>query len=233
MSDDNIFKEVDEDLRHEEMLKLWDKYGVIAIAVAVLIVVSVGGYNGYSWWQAKRAAEVGTTFHQAEALVIEKKSGDALAAFAEIAKTAPGGYKTLSTLEMAAIETREGRKQKAVELYDQVAASSSDASLRDFAKIQAATLLLDEADAKEISRRVEGLNIDNNPWRYSARELLGLAAFRSGNMTESVKMFGQVVGDPSSPAEISQRAGMMLALAVKSQTPGAADGTPAPKPVTQ
>ncbi|MEJ2118656.1 MAG: hypothetical protein P8Y36_12505, partial [Alphaproteobacteria bacterium] len=99
----------------------------------------------------------------------------------------------------------------------------------DFAKIQAATLLVDEADAKEISRRVEGLNIDTNPWRYSARELLGLAAFRSGKLAESEKLFGQLVSDPSTPPEINKRAEVILSLIVKSETPATAKDESAPK----
>jgi hypothetical protein len=116
---------------------------------------------------------------------------------------------------MAAIEVQKGNKKQAVAFYDKISAAGADALLRDFAKIQAATLLVDKGDAKEIKRRVEGLNIDTNPWRYSARELLGLAAFRSGNLAESEKLFGQLVSDPTAPPEISKRAEVMLTLLVK------------------
>ena len=215
MSDDNIFREVDEDLRREQLAAMWDKYGVYVLIAAAVIVAVVAGYNVYHWWADKRAAETGAAFYQATQLVDEKKQNLALDAFAKIAKSGGGGYQTLADLQMASIQAREGHKKEAVELYEKVASGGADEMLRDFAKLEAATLRLDEADPAEIRKRVEGLNTDTNPWRYSAQELLGLAAFRSGNMAESEKIFSQIIGDPSAPAEIRRRAETMLALLVK------------------
>ena len=229
MSEDNIFAEVDEDLRREELLKKWNEYGVYILAAAVLLVLSVGGYKGYTWWQYRLGIENGTAFYQAKNLMIEKKSAEAAAAFSEIAKKGPAGYQTLAKFELAAIEMHKGNKKQAVAIYDKISADGADALLRDYAKIQAATLLVDDVEPEEIKRRVEGLNIDTNPWRYSARELLGLAAFRSGNLAESEKMFGQLVSDPSAPPEISKRAEIMLALLVKSPSPAAITDGSAPK----
>jgi hypothetical protein len=229
MSDDNIFAEVDEDMRREQLLKQWDKYGVYILIAAVLVVLSVGGYKGYAWWQYQLGVENGTAFYEAENLLSEKKNDEATKAFAKIAKEGSSGYRTLATLEMAAIDVRKGNKKQAVALYDEIATSGVDALLRDYAKIQAATLLVDDVDAKEINRRVEGLNIDTNPWRYSARELLGLAAFRSGNLAESEKLFGQLVSDPSAPPEISKRAEIMLTLLVKGPEAAAVKDGSAPK----
>ncbi len=232
MSDDNIFAEVDEDLRREELLKQWDKYGVYIIIAAVLVVLSVGGYKGYNWWQYKLGVESGTAFYTAENLLLEKKNDEAMAAFSKIAKEGPAGYQTLAKLEMAAVEMRKGNKKQAVAFYDEVSTNGADALLRDYAKIQAATLLVDDVKPEEIKRRVEGLNIDTNPWRYSARELLGLAAFRSGNLAESEKLFGQLVSDPTAPPEISKRAEIMLTLLVKGPEAAAVKDSSAPSETT-
>jgi hypothetical protein len=228
MSEDNIFAEVDEDLRREELLKKWDDYGIYILIAAALLVLSVGGYKGYGWWQHKLGIENGTAFHKAENLLVEKKNDEAMAAFSKIAKEGPAGYQTLATLEMAAIEVQKGNKKQAVAFYDKISTSGADALLRDYAKIQAATLLVDKGEPKEIKRRVEGLNIDTNPWRYSARELLGLAAFRSGNLAESEKLFGQLVSDPTAPPEISKRAEVMLTLLVKGPEAAAVKDSSAP-----
>lgn len=228
MSDDNIFAEVDEDLRREELLKKWDDYGIYILIAAAFVVLSVGGYKGYNWWQYKLGVENGTAFYKAENLLVEKKNDEAMAAFSKIAKEGTAGYQTLATLEMAAIEVQKGNKKQAVAFYDEISTKGADALLRDYAKIQAATLLVDKGDAGEIKRRVEGLNIDTNPWRYSARELLGLAAFRSGNLAESEKLFSQLVSDSTAPPEISKRAEVMLTLLVKGPEAAAVKDSSAP-----
>ena len=226
MSDDNIFREVDEDLRREQMTALMDKYGVYVLIGAAVIIVIVGGINAYSWWTAKRAGENGAAYFQASQLIDEKKNPEALEAFSKFAGQASGGYRTLAELEVAALHAQQGRKAEAVAAYDRVAQSGADATLRDYARVQAATLRLDDADRTEMGTRLAGLNTDNNPWRYSARELLGLAAFRSGDTGESEKIFSQIISDSGAPSEIRRRAEAMLALLVK--TPSATNSAPSP-----
>jgi hypothetical protein len=229
MSEDNIFREVDEDMRREQMAALWDKYGAYILGAALLIVVFVGGYNMYNWWKESQAASNGASFYQAGQLIAEKKSPEALQAFSKLADDTSGGYQTLARLEVAAIHAQEGRKSEAVAIYDQIVQSASDLILKDFARIQAASLRLDEADKAEMASRLDGLNTDINPWRYSARELLGLAAFRSGDIAESEKMFSQLLGDPGAPAEIRRRAETMLALLVKAPKAESSAAEPASK----
>ena len=226
MSEDNIFREVDEDLRREQMAALMDKYGIYLLVGAAIIIAGVGGYNVYSWWAAKQAGENGASYYQATQLIDEKKNPEALDAFSKFAAQASGGYRTLAELEVAALHAQQGRKGEAVAIYDRLADTGADAALRDYARLQAATLRLDDADRAEIVKRLGGLNTDNNPWRYSARELLGLAAFRAGNAGESEKIFSQILGDAGAPAEIRRRAEAMLALLVK--TPNSANSAPTP-----
>src|SRR5580658_7140009 len=52
----DIFQEVDEEVRREQLKKLWERYGTYIIAALILVIVAVGGWRGYEWWQAKRAA---------------------------------------------------------------------------------------------------------------------------------------------------------------------------------
>lgn len=227
MSDDNIFREVEDDMRREQIARAWDKYGVYVLATAAAIVVIVAGYNIYNWWDEKRAAENGNAYIQASRLLTEKKADEARDAFAKLANTSSEGYQTLANLERAAIHAQAGRKGEAVAMYEKVVRSATDPMLRDYAQLQAATIRVDEADQAEMTKRLGGLNADTNPWRYSARELLGLSAFRSGNTAESEKLFSQILGDPAAPAEIRRRAEVMLALLVKA--PGKVTAAPQPK----
>ena len=55
----DIFHEVDEEVRREQLKKLWDRYSIHLIAVAILIVAGVSGWRGYEYWEAKKAATAG------------------------------------------------------------------------------------------------------------------------------------------------------------------------------
>ena len=70
MSD--IFSEVDEEVRRERLQKLWNQYGYYFIAACVLLVVAVGGWRTYEWYEAKKAAEAGSAFQAAAALYLRR-----------------------------------------------------------------------------------------------------------------------------------------------------------------
>ena len=76
MSD--IFQEVDEEVRREQLKKLWERYGAYMIALCVLVVAATGGWRAYEWYQAKQAAQAGTAFQAA----IDLAGNDAVAVVA-------------------------------------------------------------------------------------------------------------------------------------------------------
>ena len=96
----DIFNEVDEEVRRERLQKLWDRYGIYVIALAVLIVAGIGAWRGYEWWQAKKAAAAGAAFESALSLSEAGKHAEAEAAFAKVAAEAPAGYRTLARLRV-------------------------------------------------------------------------------------------------------------------------------------
>lgn len=221
MSDESIFREVNEELRRDQLRKLWDRYGIFVLAVAVAIVLGVAGYNGWQYWQSHRAAEAGSRFIGALALSEDGKSQEARAAFEELAEAGPRGYRLLARFQLAAAMTEQGDRAAALESYEALAReSAAGAVLQDYAKVRAAALRVDEADMSEMTERVGAVADGDSPWKHSARELLGLAAFRTGDMDRAAQFFNETLSDTDAPQGVRQRAEMMLALIVR------ADGEP-------
>lgn len=221
MSEESFLREVDEAVRQERYKRLWDRYGIYVIALAVLIVVGVAGYKGWNYWRNQQAAEAGARFVGALTLREEGQKEDALAAFRELAEDGPAGYRTLSRFQLAAVDAKAGRKEEAVDAYDALAADSGVSRiLRDYARIQAAALLVDEGDLGAMKERIGDLaESDDNAFRHSARELLGLTAYRAGNNSEAERYFTRALTDPGIPQNLRRRAEMMLALVVETDRP--------------
>src|SRR5215813_3364606 len=97
----DIFQEVDEEVRREQLKKLWDRYGIFAIGAAVLLVLAVAGWRGYEWWVSKQAAQLGDAFVAAVTLSDEGKHAEAEAAFANLAAQGTPGYRVLGRLSEA------------------------------------------------------------------------------------------------------------------------------------
>ena len=60
MSD--IFREVDEEVRSDQVSKLWKRFAPFIYLTAGLIVVGTAGYRGYAYWQDVQSQEAGAEF---------------------------------------------------------------------------------------------------------------------------------------------------------------------------
>lgn len=210
--DDGLLREVEEELRRERLEKIWKEYGTYIVAAAAAIVF---GVLGFKYWESQRLAaaqDSGAHYEEAMRLVNDKKEGSAEKEFEKIAADGAGGYRALAQLQLAGSQAKQGKKAEAVASYEALANDgSADATLRDFARLQAAGLRIGEADFTEIENRLTPLMGDASPWRYSARELLGLAAFKAGKSNDARTILTPLFVDQSTPQSITERAQIVMA----------------------
>jgi len=209
----DIFREVDEDVRRMRYEKLWRAYGTYVIAAALIFIVAVAAGT---WWRTEQRAAreaQGARFAQALDLARAGNDGQAAAAFAQLAGDAETGYAALARLQEAAALARQGRKADAVLVYDRLAADSSASALvRDLATLLAGLHSLDTASYVDVRRRVERLTVDTSAWRFSAREVLAVAAARGGDRSAAQALLKQISDDPEAPGSARARAAELLAL---------------------
>jgi hypothetical protein len=208
----DIFREVDEEVRRDQLKKLWERYGNLLIAACVLIVAGVGGWRGYEYWQAKKAGQTGVAFEQAVQLAGVGNHTGAEAAFAKIAATGAGGYRVLARLR-AAGELAQTNRQAAIGAYESIAADKSAGQvIEDLATVRAGLLLLDSASYAQMRARLEPLTAPGRPYRHTARELLALSAWKAADMTEARKWADMIMSDPETPAGLRSRAEILSEL---------------------
>ena len=207
-----LFDEVDEEVRREQLKKLWDRYSIYFIALMVLVVAAVGGWRGYQYLEAKKAAEAGAAFEKAVELSEQDKHAEAETAFTDLAAKAPSGYRTLARLRAAA-EASARDPKAAAKIYDDIAADRSVSSeWQDLAKIRAAGLLLDSAGYADIQQRLEASATPKSTFRHSAREMLALSAWHNNDMTAARKWLDAIAEDGETPPGLRSRAEALQAL---------------------
>jgi hypothetical protein len=207
-----LFDEVDEEVRREQLKKLWDQYSLYIIAAAILIVAAVAGWRGYQYLEAQKAAEAGAAFEAAIELVEQNKNTEAEAAFDKIATTAPSGYRMLARLraagEVAARDPKAGAK-----MYDELAADRSiGAEQQELARVRAAGLLLDTETYPNMLQRLEAAAKPDATFRHTAREMLALSAWRANDTTAARQWLDLIANDGETPSAMRQRAEALQAL---------------------
>ena len=210
MSD--IFREVDEEVRREQLKKLWDRYGSYAMAAAVLIVAGIAAWRGYGWWEARRAAEAGAAFESASTLADAGKHSEAEAAFARIVSDGTSSYRHLARVREAA-ELAHTDAKAAISVYDKIAADGAVGPvLQDLAGVRAAAILINDGAFAEAERKLEPLAAGDRTFRHTARELLVLAMWRAGNAAATKRWVDMIMSDAQTPPATRSRVEILIAL---------------------
>jgi hypothetical protein len=208
----DIFREVDEEVRREQLKKLWDRYGIFLVAAAFIVVAAIAAWRGYEWWQSRKAAETGAEFQKAIALSESGKHPEAAAAFGKIAADGTSGYRPLARMREAA-ELSHHDAKAAVAAYEKITSDGAvGPMLQDLAALRAAALLIDASAFEHAKRLLEPLAGPDRTFRHTARELLALAAWQTGDATMAKRWFDMITTDAQTPATIRSRVEMLMAL---------------------
>ncbi len=211
MSDESLFREVDEEMRREQIAKVWQRYGNVFVGLSIGIVLAVAGIKGWQWWERNQAEKAGSSYFAAATLQDDKQSEQALVAFEALAKGNHTGYATLARFRVADAMAAEGKRDEAVKAYDALAADTSlDQSLRDVARVRAAYLLADTASANALTQRLSGLDAAGNPWRDVVNEIVALASYRAGDYADADRRMNEIMASPDLTPAARQRAQIFL-----------------------
>jgi len=215
MADSNsneFFREVDEEYRRDRIMQIWTRHSGLIIAALVLLIAAVGGWRYWQHVERTRAEAAGSRYEEAVSLAREKKTEEAAKALEAVAKEAPGGYRLLARFRLAA-ELGQKNPDEGAKAYDALA---NDAAVngvwQDLARLRAAMLRFDTAEASAIRPALERLAAPTNPWRHTAREMLGLSGLKGGDYEFAGRWFDQIAADRDTPPGLRSRLEIYTAL---------------------
>jgi len=208
----DIFREVDEDLRRDNLEQLWKKYGRFLIALAVVAVLSVAGVQAWRAFDESRRQDLSDRFATALAMAETGDTAAALNSLAELADPGGGGYGGLAALQRARILSETGALDEAIAIWDRVAADSDlGPGFRSAATLLSVMNQIDQGDPATLRGRLEPLAADDAPFRGTARELMAVLALRTGDRAAARELYTKIADDREAPAGLRARATQMLA----------------------
>ncbi len=204
---DNVFREIDEELRRDRLLALWRKYGRLAIGGALAVVVVVAAQVGWEEYSRQQTLAVGVQYHTATELLGQGNEDTARAAFAMIGKEGGEGYASLARFHEAALVSAKGDTEGAIQIYREIAEDGdTPVTLRNLARILGAYRRIDREDPDTLVSELEPLAAAESPWRHSALEITALVAIRSGERAKAREIYTGLAADPDAPEMLRQRA---------------------------
>lgn len=205
-TNEEFIREVDDELRRDQALTIWKRYG------RWMITAVIGGlalFGAYLWWQNDRETKQGVEAEQLSAAIDDLSAGNAdksKSEFDRLAASQTKGVAVAAKLTSAAILLDKGDTVAAAAAFGAVAADASvDQTYRDLALIRQTAAEFDTMKPEAVVARLKPLAIQGNPWFGSAGEMVGLSYLRMGKNDLAAAMFGALVKDEAVPETIRER----------------------------
>lgn len=210
MSNENIIREIDEELRSDRARKLWRQVGPFVIGGAVAIVLIVAVKEGWDWYQNSSSAQSSDQFYAALDLADGSDIDGAQKALEAVIAAGHGGYPMLARFREASLLANNGKTAEAIAAYDAISTAEKNTHLREIALVLAANLLVDNGDVAAVEQRVAGIVNSASTMRNAAREAVGLVKYKAGDLAGARQSFEDVVNDPLASQETRGRLNIFL-----------------------
>lgn len=211
-TDAAFLREVDEELRREQMATAWRRYGIAAIAIVVLIVLGFGGWQIYRAHQQAVAGDEGEALSKAYEDIGARRpaANDELAA---LSGSGVKGYRALALMSQADLLLQKNDLRGAAAKF---AAIAGDASIgqpfRDLALIRQTSAELDTIKPDVVVARLRGLAVKGNPWFGSAGEMVAVSYLKMGRRDLAGTLYAQIAREPDVAETVRQRAVQMAGV---------------------
>jgi hypothetical protein len=200
-------REVDENLRRDQMADMAKSYGKWIIAAVILFLAAVGGYL---YRQHRQEAQAIAGSEELSVALDKIASGNVKGAQAEMVPLSDSSSDVIrasAILGRAAVALRQNDRKSAIELYKQVAADSSlPQAYRDLATVRGTMTEYDSLKPDEVIARLTPLAQPGNPFFGSAGEMTGMALLSRGDRNGAGQMFAKMAADKQVPESIRSRA---------------------------
>lgn len=212
-SNDAFLREVDEELRKDQALHIWQNYGRWII---VAIVAGLVAFGGFLYWQShsagQRAAQ-GDKLAEAFKALSENKPQVAEPTLKELAESGSDGFSASARFTQVTLLLQKNDLKGAAALLGAIAADSKvPQEQRDLALVRQTLTEYDTIKPDLVVTRLSGLAVKESPWYGSAGELVAGAYLRQGKRAEAGKLYGAIAKDTGVPRSIRQRAVQMASV---------------------
>lgn len=209
-TEEAFLREVDDELRREQIQTMWKRYGTLALVAVGLLLA---GFAGFLFWRAEIARKAEEQGERMSAAIADIQAGRKTAAGQKvetlIAEGGPG-YRITALFTKAALAADKGDAKAAAAIYAGIAADEDAAQpYRDLALIRQTLIEYDGLKPQQVIDRLKPLTIEDNGFFGTAGELTAIAMIQLNRPAEAGRLLAAVARDARTPATLRARAGRL------------------------
>jgi len=208
-----FLREVDENLRRDQMTGLARKWGTAGAIVVGLFLIALAAFL---WWRNHKVEQAGQDGEQFVQVLAASEVGNASPTdprLAALAGSPRDGYRALAKLTQASLIAKND-PAGAAKAYQAIADDTAmPQPIRDLAMIRGVGLQFDSLPPADIVAKLKPLTVATNPWFGSAGELTAMAYLKMNRKDLAGPLFAAISRDSDAPVGLRSRAeGMATAL---------------------
>ncbi|MDA9164399.1 hypothetical protein N9O66_00445 [Alphaproteobacteria bacterium] len=149
----DIFDEVSEELKQDQLKQIWNKYSKYIISVAFILFISVLGYFFYDKWRLEKIEVSSSQFFSGIEKLEKKEFLSSIEIFSKNVDQAHQGYKTLSLFGIAEANFKIGKVDEMILNYKSIYENQNiDVYYRDLARLL--SVMKDNVSSFEIQKKI-------------------------------------------------------------------------------
>ena len=212
MNEDALLREVVDDVKNEQLQKIWNKYGLSIIIGVTLILTAALSYESLKNWQEKNQQKLSNAYSVALSLQGQGRLDESLEVYGTLADKASGVYADLAKLQIAGIYSEQGKQEDAVSVLTALTEQASVAQMRHIAALKLASLKIDSgAPAQEIEALLQPVLADEAQADV-AKELSAMLDIRENNISAAKAKYEEIASSATASDTLKARAQDMIAL---------------------
>jgi hypothetical protein len=204
---ETFVREVDENLRRDQLQNFFKAYGNWLIVAVVLFLAASGGFI---WWKQHQVKQSETQVEKLAQIykdIGSGSTGQSPQQLDELSKNGSKAVRASALFARAALALQQNDVKLATGTYKAIAGDSSlPDPYRHAALIRQTALEFDQLKPEEVIARLEPLTKPGEPWFGSAGEMTALAMVKQGRKQEAGQLFAAIAKDQTAPEAIRGRA---------------------------
>ena len=206
---EEFVREVDEDIKEEERIKLWKKVFPYVVSISLGIIIFTSGYVFWNNYTESLNQQLGDDFTAAVQLANEEDLDASILALDRIVDEGSDGYVTLAKMKKASLLIQRGELELGLNIYLDLERNAVDQSFRDIASILYVLNSMDTEDPEALLEKINKLE-SSQIWRSSALEMKAFLKLKQNKVEEARKIFEGILNLPSTPSSLATRAKNMV-----------------------
>lgn len=189
---DAFINEVSEEVKNDNFKELWNRYGLLIIAIVAVAVCGAVSFEKIKSWRLQHNQMTTETYMDA---AHKQDNPEAMiAALQKINQSDHGIYGDFARLQIANVLFEQQKDEEAMAMLEGLTKDPQvNTEVRQIALVKYATYKVDVMSKQELTKLLQPVLDANNSWTPLANDLLAMAAIREGDLQTAREIYTKLL----------------------------------------